>query len=72
MLHDLLNVLLAGSKFIGYIDLLEFDNDDYQTLYKYLETGVNLLNYNYIGGSGSRGYGRIQIEMEELNNNEGI
>ena len=62
----------AGSKFIGYIDLLEFDNDDYQTLYKYLETGVNLLNYNYIGGSGSRGYGRIQIEMEELNNNEGI
>ena len=62
----------AGSKFIGYIDLLEFDNDDYQTLYKYLETGVNLLNYNYIGGSGSRGYGRIHIEMEELNNNEGI
>ncbi len=62
----------AGSKFIGYIDLLEFDNDDYQQLYNYLKTGIELLNFNYIGGSGSRGYGRVKIEMKELVDNEGI
>lgn len=62
----------AGSKFIGYIDLLEFDNDDYQQLYNYLKTGIEILNFNYIGGSGSRGYGRVKIEMKELIDNEGI
>ena len=62
----------AGSKFIGYIDLLEFDDDNYQQLYNYLKIGVELLNFNYIGGSGSRGYGRVKIEMKELVDNEGI
>ena len=61
----------AGSKFIGYIDLLEFDDDNYQQLYNYLKIGVELLNFNYIGGSGSRGYGRVKIEMKELVDNEG-
>ena len=52
--------------------MLEFDNDDYQQLYNYLKTGIEILNFNYIGGSGSRGYGRVKIEMKELIDNEGI
>ncbi len=56
----------AGTKFEGEIDILEFENDDYQAIYDYLKEGIELLNYNFIGGSGSRGYGRVKVRMEEL------
>lgn len=58
----------AGSVFEGYIDVLEFDDDDYGRLLQYLNEAIELLNYNYIGGSGTRGYGRVNITIEELKN----
>ena len=58
----------AGSVFEGYIDVLEFDGDDYNLLFQYLNEAIELLNYNYIGGSGTRGYGRVNITIEELKN----
>lgn len=51
----------AGSEFEGEIDIIEFDGDDYKKMYKHLEDAIELLNLNYIGGSGSRGYGKVNV-----------
>lgn len=56
----------AGSVFEGYIDILEFEDDDYSTMLKYLKEAIEMLNMNFIGGSGSRGYGRVEITWKEL------
>lgn len=56
----------AGSKFVGEIDVMEFDNDPYNELIKYLYEAIELLNLNFIGGSGSRGYGRVKINITEI------
>lgn len=62
----------AGSCFSGFIDILEFEDDDYDSLYDYLNEGIRLLNYNYIGGSGSRGYGQVKITVEDVDDYERV
>lgn len=61
----------AGSVFVGEIDILEFDNDYYDEIKNYLIEALELLKYNFIGGSGTRGYGRVEIKIlkkEEIGN----
>lgn len=55
----------AGVEFKGEIILNIWDNDTEQEFTKMLEDGISLLENDYLGGSGSRGYG--QVKFEELN-----
>ena len=52
-----------GVEFEGEVKLLLFDNDK-EHVRKYLETlgiGLKLIEETYLGGSGSRGYGRVRF-----------
>lgn len=51
----------AGAVFKGEIVLQVFEGDDEDALKQYLLEGLDLLTYSYLGGSGTRGYGRISF-----------
>jgi CRISPR-associated protein Csm3 len=53
----------AGAEFEFSITLLEFENDE--NLEEILALGMKLLELTNLGGSGSRGYGKIEFEIEE-------
>ena len=53
----------AGCHFEGEIDILEFDGDPFAEIEKYLYEAIELLNLNFIGGSGSRGYGQVHVTI---------
>ncbi|WP_315815071.1 type III-A CRISPR-associated RAMP protein Csm3 [Paraflavitalea speifideaquila] len=56
----------AGAKFNFEIVLDVYDDDDEGVnLYEYLLKGISLLNDDYLGGSGTRGYGKINMEYIE-------
>ena len=42
-----------------------FEGEDEEKLVNTLKKAVELLEDDYLGGSGSRGYGQVKIEMEE-------
>lgn len=52
----------AGLRFNFSITLKCFENDD---LFDLLLTGLKLLEMDALGGSGSRGYGRVQFEFSD-------
>ncbi|MGB9639081.1 MAG: type III-A CRISPR-associated RAMP protein Csm3 [bacterium] len=54
--------VIPYSEFQGYITFRVFENDSFK-LYQILEKGINLLNDDYLGGNGSRGYGRVKLEL---------
>ncbi len=56
--------VIAGSEFEGYITLRIFEGDDLNEILKVLKTGFEMLEDDYLGGSGSRGYGRVEIRIE--------
>ena len=65
----------AGAKFNVEFIINVWDNDgDGSNLLNMLRTGINLLENDYLGGSGSRGYGQIKfdelktVELSEANN----
>ncbi|WP_458328993.1 type III-A CRISPR-associated RAMP protein Csm3 [Caldiplasma sukawensis] len=41
-----------------------YDNDDESRMKKTLEEGFKLLEQNYLGGNGTRGYGKVKIEYD--------
>lgn len=49
----------AGVSFDVEFIINVWDNDDEQALIALLEKGINALENDYLGGSGSRGYGQI-------------
>lgn len=51
----------AGAKFDFRVTFKIFDNSD-EELLKMLKEGIELMQKDAIGGSGSRGYGRVRIE----------
>lgn len=51
----------AGVKFEGEIILNIWDNDNKDNLLQILNTGISLLENDYLGGSGSRGYGQVKF-----------
>jgi len=51
----------AGAKFKFEVVINKFDTDTEDFVAK-LKEGITLLESNYLGGSGSRGYGKVKIE----------
>lgn len=64
----------AGAKFNAEFVINIWDDDDEQELLALFEKGIRLLENDYLGGSGSRGYGQIKfgerkpIELSDANN----
>lgn len=64
----------AGAKFNVEFVINVWDDDDEQELMALFEKGIRLLENDYLGGSGSRGYGQIKfgerkpIELSDANN----
>lgn len=59
----------AGVHFNLEISMKVFDSDNAEELTKTVEKGLKLIEFDSLGGSGSRGYGRIKfnnIEISEL------
>lgn len=52
----------AGAVFNGGINVMVFDGDDEEALKQGIIDALKYLQLNYIGGSGSRGYGRVEIK----------
>jgi CRISPR-associated protein Csm3 len=42
-----------------------FDDDDENKLRKTLKQAIDLLQDDYLGGQGSRGYGQVEIKINE-------
>jgi len=55
----------AGIKFDFSITLKVFDEDEGEKLENVLLQGLKLLEMDALGGSGSRGYGRIRFEFDD-------
>lgn len=64
----------AGVEFKGEIILNIWDDDNKDNLLQILNTGISLLENDYLGGSGSRGYGQVKfketrrVELSDDNN----
>ena len=64
----------AGTEFKAEFIINVWDNDDEQELMALFEKGIRLLENDYLGGSGSRGYGQIKFgemiktELSDANN----
>lgn len=52
----------AGVEFEGEIIINIWDTDTEQNFVKMLNEGISLLENDYLGGSGSRGYGQVKFE----------
>jgi len=52
----------AGAEFSLEFVINIFQGDDENKLYELFEKGIKLLEDDYLGGSGSRGYGQIKIK----------
>lgn len=55
----------AGVKFNFNIKLKVLDGDDEQALINMVEKGLELVENDYLGGNGSRGYGRVAFTNKE-------
>ncbi|HIX87459.1 MAG TPA: type III-A CRISPR-associated RAMP protein Csm3 [Candidatus Parabacteroides intestinigallinarum] len=55
----------AGAQFKLNMVLNIFEGEDEQELIKTLKKGIELLHDDYLGGHGSRGYGQVEIQLEE-------
>ena len=64
----------AGAEFNAEFVINVWDDDDEQELLALFEKGIRLLENDYLGGSGSRGYGQIKFgemkktELSDANN----
>jgi CRISPR-associated protein Csm3 len=54
----------AGAKFEFEISVRIFDDDDEAEIIGFVEEGLALLEEDYLGASGSRGYGKVSLEYE--------
>lgn len=53
----------AGAKFKVEFVINIFEGDDEKPLTELLEKGIQLLELDYLGGSGSRGYGQVKFSL---------
>ena len=64
----------AGAEFCAEFIINIWDDDDEQEMMALFEKGIRLLENDYLGGSGSRGYGQIKFgemkktELSDANN----
>ena len=54
----------AGAIFEGEIVINVFDEDNKDIMIHAIEKALGLLEMNYLGGNGSRGYGRVKAEWK--------
>ena len=57
--------VIPGSEFEGIITIRIFEGDTFEDTLEVLEKGIKMLEDDYLGGSGSRGYGRVEFENIE-------
>jgi len=57
----------AGTKFDLNISLRIFDGDDEGKVLTFVKEGLRLMQQEYLGGSGTRGYGWVKIEDFAVN-----
>ncbi len=62
----------VGASFELNMVLNVFDKDDEQCLRDTLREAIELLNDDYLGGNGSRGYGHVKIDLKEKQQNEKV
>lgn len=55
----------AGAQFEFNFVINIFEGDDEEKILKLFKKGIELLQDDYLGGSGSRGYGQIKIVIQE-------
>ncbi|MBW1975907.1 MAG: type III-A CRISPR-associated RAMP protein Csm3 [Deltaproteobacteria bacterium] len=55
----------AGVEFAFHITMKVFDRDDPEALEAKLLEGLKLLEYDALGGNGSRGYGRVKFSFDD-------
>lgn len=55
----------AGAKFNLNIVINIFDTDNEKQLIQTLKDAIALLQDDYLGGNGSRGYGQVEIKLED-------
>ncbi|GHS86287.1 type III-A CRISPR-associated RAMP protein Csm3 [Campylobacterota bacterium] len=55
----------AGVKFDFDIRIKIFDDDDEGELIKMVKRGIELIEQDFLGGSGSRGYGRVKFHIAD-------
>ncbi|GIX41995.1 MAG: type III-A CRISPR-associated RAMP protein Csm3 [Leptospiraceae bacterium] len=55
--------VIAGSIFEGYITIRIYDGDTYENTILILDKGIKMLEDDYLGGNGSRGYGRVDLKI---------
>jgi CRISPR-associated protein Csm3 len=53
----------AGAVFEGQIIINAYNQDDLDQFKALLEQGLELLEHNYLGGSGTRGYGKVKVNI---------
>lgn len=56
----------AGAIFEGEIVLNVFDGDNKEIMMDNIKKSLKLLEMNYLGGNGTRGYGRVKVEFDEF------
>jgi len=56
----------AGAEFEVNIVLKIFEKDDEEEFLKALELAFKLVEFNYVGGCGSRGYGQVEFKDEQI------
>ncbi|WP_303194271.1 type III-A CRISPR-associated RAMP protein Csm3 [Thomasclavelia spiroformis] len=56
----------AGAIFEGEIVLNVFDGDNKEIMMENIKRSLKLLEMNYLGGNGTRGYGRVKVEFDEF------
>ena len=54
----------AGTKFDFEISIRIFDDDNEEEIVSFIEQGLSLLQQDYLGSSGSRGYGQVLIDHQ--------
>jgi len=55
----------AGTNFKIEFIINYFEGEDKEMLKKMLKDGLKLLENDYLGGSGTRGYGQVKIELDD-------
>lgn len=55
-----------GAKFNGEIILQIYEGDNAEQLKEVINEALKMLELNYLGGSGTRGYGRVDIHSQDF------
>lgn len=55
----------VGAQFNFEIIINQFEGDDFEEMVNKLKEGIELLENNYLGGSGTRGYGKVKFIYNE-------